>query len=1386
MFLLLISVFTPLVNAEDIIQKQTSENKISYTVEFNYNNKEYVMEGNTTVKLDKILKFLNLKGEVSSWKVYNKTLFNIKKNNNILYMVSFKPFTSKEWFKVEIDGVEYKIDVLDAIRVDDSGNQVGTNVSYMNSSGNAVAITDNRIIQGPTENDFTASMPLAEIFIDDSIVNMSLWKNDALNGTGVIAELLVNSTQNGGKYKAFTLNTNTSSTSPSSPGSASVPGVNLTTGYGALYYDFSKRYLNNTQNLNVTGTNINNYELFSGDIVRYTLKNMAVKYDSATKQYKNYDVVITYSDVLITVCNNSGTAVVNQSSLNSNSGKLTIFDTNLVYPFFTGSSVSHRAGITYKTNVKVVDPDTKAVIPGSYYFPMVDIDVSRNTIAGMANLYQASSTMRYSEQVALLSNYGRPTESGIWEQKVWIPGGTWSASPVPPSSVTEQNRPYISMIDTQTVDSQSNVLMFRPDRGGDNNTFYSGFLTLANNTDGGINIRGWGSATPGGGMESYVLTGSRPVNYRLAASSGVGGTIYTTNMGNHQGDLSVGDKVGTSDTYSPYLIANTLGQAVTYTMTPQPGYKLKKVYTKKGDIDVMEDFQNGTAAENTNLRNIGNGIYAYDFTEIDSDNSLHVEWEPSKLKVKKQLSNSTATNENFTFKMKVWGSTHSDYDIKSALEAQGCTQVSENTYEFTVKGNNEKEFSGVIPFGWNYEITEVAKNGWELDSSSSNTTVSDFDGDETVTFTNSKSIYDLTVNKETVNDVQGEFEFDVKVWKDPGEAYAVFDSSTGVLKIFRDEPEKYTNGQTEGNKTYYTELEDITGDTNPKWYDKRSSVTKVIIEDTFKPKTAYHMFYQMTNLTEIEGIENLNTSECTNMYMMFTGCSNLTELDVSHFDTSNVTNMAYMFQGCNSLTELDVSHFNTSKVTSMNYMFRSCENLTELDVSHFDTSSVTRMSSMFLYCYNLETLDVSHFDTSKVTNMSSMFYGCYNLTATLNIMKMPSNYYTMCRDAAKNSGKLTLKYIDPVTSANIDTLVAEKRDGNVVNGGWGIFRMPTPPIKPEGNLETTIQYLDLSQYGGVSNGDNSYRFTVSNGNSFTIPDIPKGYKYEITEVAKDCWTNVSKTNDTGTISSDTLSEWVNKKNDVSLNILKNVKGNLGDKTKKFAFELASDRELTIPGINPTSVTEEKYRGSCSIHAVNGVYTMTSLVDGYPGYIKLSKEGETTYTNIDSTWELEQTIFNNVAQATIADKKVTFRLTDGRVFRFGFPNLYEGSTVTANNFRELVTTYTYKFNLADDETLSVSDVPYGTNVTVNEKASNHTASYKVTKGSNSITNENENKETALKTANIMMDDNVSIEYTNTRGLETTTNATGTNILWLLIILISTLICLEVSREKPHVL
>ena len=107
---------------------------------------------------------------------------------------------------------------------------------------------------------------------------------------------------------------------------------------------------------------------------------------------------------------------------------------------------------------------------------------------------------------------------------------------------------------------------------------------------------------------------------------------------------------------------------------------------------------------------------------------------------------------------------------------------------------------------------------------------------------------------------------------------------------------------------------------------------------------------------------------------------NILELDLSNFDTSQVTNMKLMFEYMFNITTLNLSNFDTSKVTDMNHMFSGMYNLTTLDLSNFDTSQVWNMEDMFSLSDedklkdNLEKIYVNNdFNTSQLADYSDMF-----------------------------------------------------------------------------------------------------------------------------------------------------------------------------------------------------------------------------------------------------------------------------------------------------------------------------------------------------------------------------------------------------------------------------
>ena len=187
-----------------------------------------------------------------------------------------------------------------------------------------------------------------------------------------------------------------------------------------------------------------------------------------------------------------------------------------------------------------------------------------------------------------------------------------------------------------------------------------------------------------------------------------------------------------------------------------------------------------------------------------------------------------------------------------------------------------------------------------------------------------------------------------------------------------------------------------------------------------------------SNLTNVTFGDNFTTASVTNMSNMFSGCANLTSLDVSKFNTTNVKTMTRMFALCKKITTLNVSGFNNNSVTRFDDMFAGCEllqtlnidsdfitskavsltggkglgmfsnclSLKTLNLSNSNVSNVKYMSYVFKNCNALETLNISGWTTTNLEDMSEMFYGCKKLTTldisnfnTANVFNMNRSFY---------------------------------------------------------------------------------------------------------------------------------------------------------------------------------------------------------------------------------------------------------------------------------------------------------------------------------------------------------------------------------------------------------
>ena len=251
--------------------------------------------------------------------------------------------------------------------------------------------------------------------------------------------------------------------------------------------------------------------------------------------------------------------------------------------------------------------------------------------------------------------------------------------------------------------------------------------------------------------------------------------------------------------------------------------------------------------------------------------------------------------------------------------------------------------------------------------------------------------------------------------------YVVFDSDAKTMTFKYGEQPLIDNVKcfTLNSKTYV-----------PIWSDKdeiKKNVTTVVFDKSFasaSPTTCRSWFNGFSQLTEIKGIKNLNTSEVRYMSYMFAGCSKLKSVDLTYMNLQNVEDMDNMFYYCLVLKTVYLKGLNTSNVKNMKSMFEFCTSLGYLDLSSFNTQKVKNFERMFYGCSSLKAIYASPkfvvVNSPNLISKALMFELCYQLAGETK------SYYPahVNGDFAKIDGGyfLDAKYLIPWVKQNDKTI----------------------------------------------------------------------------------------------------------------------------------------------------------------------------------------------------------------------------------------------------------------------------------------------------------------------------------------------------------------------------
>ena len=437
----------------------------------------------------------------------------------------------------------------------------------------------------------------------------------------------------------------------------------------------------------------------SGDLISYTFKG-AAEYNGLPA-----DVVFTYSNLNIVLQSNmsddnykeldrfsigGGNSIQLAATRKDSSGNVS----------YSEYGKDQRYGISVDVNVKVMQ--NGALVPGDFYFRMVDIDVKRTGTDSFETLYNASGCNNYSERVQLRSGFKTNDPiSGTEKYAVYIPGGN---SDNANKDTDGDRRGY--KIDI-SHDDTNHTYMFEPlledtyshPVNNLQGTFYSGFMTVADNTNGGVNLTCWAAGAGNAPINSSLLAGfqgNEGIVHKVISSTGDGGTIQTTTNRNLNGRLDDG---GTQ--MPPGSVSVPNGKEIVYTLIPDT--------TRCTPQSVLVTGTESVGALQPVTLPDGTAAWTYRFTGVTTDQTIQVIWDHPPYKETYRYSNTGLPQQvlsTIPFR-KIW---YDAGDTATALSPRAMS-VTAGGYVYTFNGWVESTLTvpdGDVEFVGSWSVTPVS------------------------------------------------------------------------------------------------------------------------------------------------------------------------------------------------------------------------------------------------------------------------------------------------------------------------------------------------------------------------------------------------------------------------------------------------------------------------------------------------------------------------------------------------------------------------------------------------------------------------------------------------------------------------------------------------------
>ena len=175
-----------------------------------------------------------------------------------------------------------------------------------------------------------------------------------------------------------------------------------------------------------------------------------------------------------------------------------------------------------------------------------------------------------------------------------------------------------------------------------------------------------------------------------------------------------------------------------------------------------------------------------------------------------------------------------------------------------------------------------------------------------------------------------------------------------------------TDEQYEAKRASLTDTNriDVSGEPTYMWFENGTIYIYSLADTVYMAYNSASMFRKLSNLSNISGLKDLNSSHVTDMNRMFQDSYNITDISaLASWDVSAVDNMEFMF-GSNytgtsgspmKIQSLEpLRNWYVTRVTYMGSMFKGCTDITSIEpLEGWIVSNLNDATQMFNRCESL-------------------------------------------------------------------------------------------------------------------------------------------------------------------------------------------------------------------------------------------------------------------------------------------------------------------------------------------------------------------------------------------------------------------------------------------------